>query len=310
MNAEPRAWETVLASIESDLLTGALRLGDRLPGERQLATDLGVGRSSVREAIRALEVLGLIRTHTGSGPTAGAIIVATPSGGMATLMRLQVAAQGFAVRDVVDTRLILETAVAHSLAAAHRTHGAHRAEGAGGAGADGVGTGGADTDDADALPDEMTGSATSVLGARSSDQGPDMSRPAELLAAMDQPNLTEAEFLALDAAFHVSLAEADGNQVIVATMSGLRTSIESYVLAAVPRLASWTDAVERLRTEHRDIIAAIESGDTVLARATVRDHIVGYYTAANLPLPTANLPLPTSTPTTPFPSAEGSHIAG
>ncbi|MGG7507260.1 FadR/GntR family transcriptional regulator [Plantibacter sp. YIM 135249] len=306
MNAEPRAWETVLASIESDLLTGALRPGDRLPGERQLATDLGVGRSSVREAIRALEVLGLIRTHTGSGPTAGAIIVATPSGGMATLMRLQVAAQGFAVRDVVDTRLILETAVAHSLAAAHRTHGAHRAEGAGdagGAGADGVGTGGADTDDADALPDEMTGSATSVLGARSSDQGPDMSRPAELLAAMDQPNLTEAEFLALDAAFHVSLAEADGNQVIVATMSGLRTSIESYVLAAVPRLASWTDAVERLRTEHRDIIAAIESGDTVLARATVRDHIVGYYTAANLPLPT-------STPTTPFPSAEGSHIAG
>ena len=87
--AEPRAWEVVLARIESDLLSGVLTPGDRLPGERQLAIDLGVGRSSVREAIRVLEVLGLIRTHTGSGPTAGAIIVATPSGGMATLMRLR-----------------------------------------------------------------------------------------------------------------------------------------------------------------------------------------------------------------------------
>ena len=114
--AEPRAWEVVLAHIESDLLSGVLTPGDRLPGERQLAIDLGVGRSSVREAIRVLEVLGLIRTHTGSGPTAGAIIVATPSGGMATLMRLQVAAQGFAVQDVVDTRLVIETAVVHSLA--------------------------------------------------------------------------------------------------------------------------------------------------------------------------------------------------
>ncbi|MFZ4896576.1 FadR/GntR family transcriptional regulator [Plantibacter sp. Mn2098] len=269
MNAEPRAWETVLASIESDLLSGALRPGDRLPGERQLAADLGVGRSSVREAIRALEVLGLIRTHTGSGPTAGAIIVATPSGGMATLMRLQVAAQGFAVRDVVDTRLILETGVAHALAAAHR-----------------VGTDGADTADDPGFPDdELTGSATSVLGSRSNGELPDMTRPMELLAAMDQPNLTEAEFLALDAQFHVSLAEAGGNQVIVATMSGLRNSIESYVLDAVPRLASWSDAVERLRREHHGIIAAIEAGDTVLARSSVRDHITGYYTAANLPTP-------------------------
>lgn len=234
---EPRAWEVVLARIESDLLSGVLKPGDRLPGERQLAIDLGVGRSSVREAIRVLEVLGLIRTHTGSGPTAGAIIVATPSGGMATLMRLQVAAQGFAVQDVVDTRLVIETAVVHSLAT------------------------------------------------RAQQTEPDLGHPVSLLDAMDQPTLTEAEFLALDAQFHLSLAEAEGNQVLVATMSGLRDSIERYVLAGVPQLSSWSATAERLRAEHRGIVAAIRSADADDARQAVRSHITGYYDALSSPTP-------------------------
>lgn len=109
--APARAWQVVLESIEADLLDGRLRTGDRLPGERELATRLGVGRSSVREALRVLEVMGLIRTGTGSGPTSGAIIIATPRGGMSALLRLQVAAHGFPLHDVVHTRLVLESAV-------------------------------------------------------------------------------------------------------------------------------------------------------------------------------------------------------
>ena len=63
-----------------------------------------------------LEVMGLIRTATGSGPQAGAIVIATPTGGLSTLLRLQVAAQGFPLEDVVRTRLVLEDAVVASLA--------------------------------------------------------------------------------------------------------------------------------------------------------------------------------------------------
>jgi DNA-binding FadR family transcriptional regulator len=70
----------------------------------------------VREALRVLEVMGLIRTGTGSGPTSGAIIIATPEGGMSALLRLQVAAQGFPFDDVVATRLVLESAVVDALA--------------------------------------------------------------------------------------------------------------------------------------------------------------------------------------------------
>ncbi|MBS0024362.1 FadR/GntR family transcriptional regulator [Microbacterium paraoxydans] len=113
-----RAWQLVLEHIERDLLDGRLGPGDRLPSERDLASDLGVGRSSVREAFRVLEVLGLIRTATGSGPQAGAIVIATPTGGMSALLRLQVAAQGFPLDDVVRTRLVLEDAVVAALASA------------------------------------------------------------------------------------------------------------------------------------------------------------------------------------------------
>ena len=114
--APARAWRIVLEKIETDLLDGTLRPGDRLAPERELAATLGVGRSSVREALRVLEVMGLIRTATGSGPTSGAIIIATPEGGMSALLRLQVAAQGFPFDDVVATRLVLESAVVDAVA--------------------------------------------------------------------------------------------------------------------------------------------------------------------------------------------------
>jgi GntR family transcriptional repressor for pyruvate dehydrogenase complex len=118
MSEQPaRAWRLVLEHVERDLLDGRIGPGDRLASERDLAADLGVGRSSVREALRVLEVMGLIRTATGSGPQSGAIVIATPTGGMSTLLRLQVAAHGFPLGDVVQTRLLLEDAVVTALAA-------------------------------------------------------------------------------------------------------------------------------------------------------------------------------------------------
>ena len=85
MGTEPKAWESVLARIEERLVDGRLRPGDHLPPERTLAAELGVARSSVREAVRVLEAMGLIRTQTGSGPSSGAIIIARPIGGMQAL---------------------------------------------------------------------------------------------------------------------------------------------------------------------------------------------------------------------------------
>lgn len=223
----PRAWQTVLEHIEAHLLDGTLAPGDRLPGERALSTELGVGRSSVREALRVLEVLGLIRTQSGSGPSAGAIIIATPGGGMSALMRLQVAARGFPVADIVRTRLILESSVAGDLAGAQ--------------------------------------------------PNTDLSAAERLLDAMDSPTLAPAEFLALDAAFHLALAEASGNQVITATMAGLRSGIEGYALAGLATITDWAATSARLRREHRGIVEAIRAADAPAARTRIHDHISGYY---------------------------------
>ncbi|HIE61054.1 MAG TPA: FadR family transcriptional regulator, partial [Microbacterium sp.] len=185
-DAPAKAWRIVLDRIESDLMSGELGPGDRLPPERELATTLGVGRSSVREALRVLEVMGLIRTGTGSGPTAGAIIIGTPSGGMSALLRLQLAAQSFAVEDVVQTRIALESAVVADLAAA---------------------------------------------------ESPDLVDVQRLLGAMDDPSLSPAEFVALDAQLHLALAEAAGNGVTVSMMGGLRDAIEGYVARGIRRIA-------------------------------------------------------------------------
>ena len=47
--------------------TDGLLPGDKIPSERELSERLNVGRSSVREALRALELLGLIETRRGEG---------------------------------------------------------------------------------------------------------------------------------------------------------------------------------------------------------------------------------------------------
>lgn len=49
------------------LTSDAVQPGDRLPAERQLAQTLGVGRSAVREALAALELLGVVNVRPGSG---------------------------------------------------------------------------------------------------------------------------------------------------------------------------------------------------------------------------------------------------
>ncbi|MFB2554102.1 FadR/GntR family transcriptional regulator [Herbiconiux liangxiaofengii] len=239
-----RAWEAVLRHIEGQLVAGILKPGDHLAAERALAAELGVGRSSVREAIRVLEAFGLVSTRAGSGPQSGAVIIARPTGGMSALVRLQVAAQGFAVADVVATRVVLESAVVGELAA--------------GAGGFAHGTG--------------------ETGARTAHPG--LGEARELLDAMEHPAggpLDRDEFLTLDQAFHLALAVASGNAVIAATLSGLRDAIEQYLRVGAAALEDWPATRARLTAEHRAIVAAIDAGDADAARTRIRDHIEDYH---------------------------------
>lgn len=60
-------YEHVAERLAAEIRSGALAAGERLPSERDLARRLEVGRASVREAIGALQVQGIIETRPGSG---------------------------------------------------------------------------------------------------------------------------------------------------------------------------------------------------------------------------------------------------
>lgn len=59
----PRISDAVAASLERRILEGSLKPGDRLPPERELATEFGVSRPSLREAIRKLASKGLVQSR-------------------------------------------------------------------------------------------------------------------------------------------------------------------------------------------------------------------------------------------------------
>ncbi|WP_207781997.1 FadR/GntR family transcriptional regulator [Phytoactinopolyspora limicola] len=104
-----KAYELVLEWIEGEIAEGRLAIGDRLPGERVVADRLRVSRTSVREAIRVLEVMGVIRTSAGSGPDAGAVVVAEPHSPLTSTLRLHLATSHLPISDIVQTRILLES---------------------------------------------------------------------------------------------------------------------------------------------------------------------------------------------------------
>lgn len=67
MSQKQKVYQGVLKEIRQYIVTHHLQPGDKLPSERELAETLHAGRSSIREALRAMELLGLIETKRGEG---------------------------------------------------------------------------------------------------------------------------------------------------------------------------------------------------------------------------------------------------
>lgn len=62
-----RLHEEIVAQIQKKILSGNLQAGEKLPPERELAESLGVNRATLREALKKLEVLGLVEIRHGDG---------------------------------------------------------------------------------------------------------------------------------------------------------------------------------------------------------------------------------------------------
>lgn len=111
-----RIHEEVVSQIHELIRDGKFKAGDQLPSERELAETFQVSRTSVREAIRALETQGLVISRTGMGNFVADLPVESL---VAPLAKLLIEGKD-ALADVFELRKLIEPHIA-SLAAERAT---------------------------------------------------------------------------------------------------------------------------------------------------------------------------------------------
>jgi GntR family transcriptional repressor for pyruvate dehydrogenase complex len=98
----------VVSHVRTLIERGALKPGDRLPAERDLATQIGVSRPTVRAGLRALAAMGVVQSRHGSGtyiPDGPPTLGSEPLSFLAAL-------HGFTRDDMYEARCILEVGAA------------------------------------------------------------------------------------------------------------------------------------------------------------------------------------------------------
>ncbi len=113
MRARPRAFDRALEQVRRLIQGGKYPLYSRLPPERDLAVDLGVGRSTLRKALAVLEAEGKIWRHVGQGTFVGRKPPSDPTEAF-------FGSRAASPREVLEARLVLEPAIAQFAALSAR----------------------------------------------------------------------------------------------------------------------------------------------------------------------------------------------
>jgi GntR family transcriptional regulator, transcriptional repressor for pyruvate dehydrogenase complex len=101
-----RASSSIADQIRQAIVTGRLAQGERLPPERELAEQFGVSRVTVRDALRALEAMGLIEVRVGAR---GGAFATVPSGSIVgQTMSDMMMMSAVTPEDIVEARLVVE----------------------------------------------------------------------------------------------------------------------------------------------------------------------------------------------------------
>jgi DNA-binding FadR family transcriptional regulator len=218
-----RVFEEILVQLRESLASGQFVQGDRLPAERELAEQFGASRTSVREALRVLEALGVVQVKPGADN--GAIIVTDPARAFRDILHYQLAFRHIDMRALVQFRIVIESWAANAAAT---------------------------TCTPEAIPPLQA-----------------------LVEAMEQA--TYRQFQVDDAAFHLEIARASGNDLFALTLEGARTTIERVMLEAITAAGDWPSTRRRLVKEHQAILDAIAAGEATAAGELMTEHIRGFY---------------------------------
>lgn len=107
-----RVYEEVVRQIQDFIVSGRLEPGDRLPPERELAQRLQVSRGSLRDAIRTLELVGLVRSRQGEGTLICDVSPEALLGPLSTALvrKRELVAELLDVRKMIEPRLAARAA--------------------------------------------------------------------------------------------------------------------------------------------------------------------------------------------------------
>lgn len=199
-----------------DLFTsGDITPGTRLPPERQLAATLGIGRSAVREALAALEILGIVDVRPGSG----------------TFLR------GNA------SELLPETLNWGLMIGAPRT------------------------EELIAVRGELEVFAARLASGSLTADG--LSELAGYLDVMGRNLENPVRFIEADLKFHLLIARAADNQVLLDLLQSIRSLLRVWVERGLQR----RDDAQRAFDEHAAVLEALAARDTDAVERAMRTHM-------------------------------------
>lgn len=98
-----RAAREIVEAIQGDIASGRIPLGARLPSERNLAKHFDVSHPTVREAIRALDLMGLVDVRHGSG----VYVTGNVTGFLDASLRILLQVEHVTIVEVLDLRVLL-----------------------------------------------------------------------------------------------------------------------------------------------------------------------------------------------------------
>jgi GntR family transcriptional repressor for pyruvate dehydrogenase complex len=207
--------DEIVDQIMSLIAKGDLKPGQRLPSERELCKNFGAGRSSLREALRCLCIVGVLNARVGEGTSVA------PDGGkfLGKIIEWRVVTEQHDIEDLMEVRIALEGVTAANAA--------------------------------------LRGSEKDLL------------KLQDLLTKMDAALKDEKRFAARDLEFHVTLAEASENFLIVDLVSMIRGQLEK----ALSRVLLLPNARPLSLKEHVSVVNAIRRRDPEAAREAMQSHL-------------------------------------
>ena len=211
-----RLYEQIVQQVEESIQKGALKSGDKLPPERDLAQQFGVSRTAVREAVKALREKGFVEAYPGRGT----FIMETGSHPMRlSLDRMVKAGQAEGSRYLTEVREMMEPEIA-------------------------------------------------AMAAERAD-GEDLAAMRESLEVMDRAKRDPEAFIEADLDFHLALAEAAANPIILS----LIYSIVGLLREQRMGIFQVEGGPERGQYHHKRILEAVEHRDSAGAREAMKAHM-------------------------------------